>query len=94
MCSMPPKFKKRDSEMISPRILSKSRTALKFANIVAQKYLSMSYLRAIVLDYNNSTIKVNKEDNSIISSTNEKDNDSDTSAIEDNLKCKVINSTK
>ena len=71
------KCKKGDSEMRSPRILDKSRTALKFVNTDVQKNLSTSD----VLDNSDASNKGNEKENSSVSSSNEEDIDSDVSVI-------------
>ena len=55
------KCKKGDSEMRSPRILEKIRTALKFVNAAMQKHLSTYDFHTIVLDNNNAANKGNEE---------------------------------
>ena len=63
--------------MRSPRILDKSRTALKFVNTDVQKNLSTSD----VLDNSDASNKGNEKENSSVSSSNEEDIDSDVSVI-------------
>ena len=69
--------------MRPPRILGKSRKALKFMNTAMQKYLSTSDLHAIALDSDNAEKDERKEDNSSECSANEEDIEIDFNSVED-----------
>ena len=78
--------------MIVPRVLGRTRRALKFMNAAIKKYLSTSDLCTIVLDSNNSGKYDRKEHDSSECSENEEEDESDNNSIEWMPKCEVNNS--
>ena len=69
--------------MRPPRILGKSRKALKFVNAAMQKCLSTFDPHAIVMDSNNAEEHKSKEDDSSECSANEEVIENDVNSVED-----------